>query len=139
MCRQRSSTLSIRWVENKMVVPSIEFQYFVFDQLRIDRVEPAEGLVEMSSCGSCSTVVMNWIFCAMPLDSLYLFPHQSCISKYQTNTSVQASLRSVQTFQSREVGGLFANSHFLVESAFFWQIANVVYVFFFRGAPLSRI
>ena len=52
MYSQSSSTDSIRWVEKMIEVPpSLQFQDFVFDNIGIDGIEPAERLIENQQFG----------------------------------------------------------------------------------------
>ena len=67
----RSAT-SMSCVEKITVVPRrFQLQHDVLERLHVDRIEPAERLVEnRPAVGSATTAAMNCTFCDMPLESV---------------------------------------------------------------------
>ena len=84
MFSQRRSTESMLWVENITVAPlSLSSRISRLSNSAFTGSNPLKGSSKIRSFGSCSTVVMNWTFCAMPFDSSSTFlSHHDSISNF---------------------------------------------------------
>src|SRR6185369_339948 len=70
MSSQIFSATSIWWVEKMIVLPArFRSSTISFSNSTLMGSRPENGSSRISRSGSCSTAVMNWIFCCIPFDS----------------------------------------------------------------------
>ena len=107
-----------------------EFEDFALEEVGVEGVEAREGSSKMSKGGRCTTVVMNCTFCCYAFGEFFeaLVPPVGDVEFLKPGLQSFFGFAGGEAFELGEVDGLFADFHFLVESTFFGEVADVCHI-----------
>ena len=117
-----------------------EPKHLSFKQVGIDRVEPAEGFIKDKKSWFVQHGYNKLHFLLHPLGKFLDTPVPPIGYLQTVKPLVQPLLGSVfvQSFKARQVDGLFAHAHFLIEPAFLGQIPYLLHIRLGHGMTIEN-